>query len=288
MKQRIEEPFFFKNESSKLFGILHIPHPGNHTKNIEKKKQGFVFCHPFAEEKAISHRVMVNFARFLCQHGYHVLRFDYRGCGDSENDFEEANLTTRLSDIRKAIGELHRLAEVNFVCLFGLRLGATLAALTAETDNRVQQLILWEPIVKVREYFFQFIRMRLIADNFREGLTAVTREQLLQNLKKGNCVDILGYMLSPKCFEEFNNVDLLDHAGRTLKNALIVAIMNRYRYRKDLEMLLDVYKSHKTPVQVLYVQERRFWIDPNNFIRELASWRGHESLFQQTLKWLEA
>ena len=38
-----ETPFFFSNGSYNLFGILHEP-------EIEPNGEGFVFCHPFAEE----------------------------------------------------------------------------------------------------------------------------------------------------------------------------------------------------------------------------------------------
>ena len=44
----------------------------------------FVFCHPLTEEKLWTHRVFVTFARELAAAGHTVLRFDYRGNGDSD------------------------------------------------------------------------------------------------------------------------------------------------------------------------------------------------------------
>ncbi|MBT8350241.1 MAG: alpha/beta hydrolase, partial [Deltaproteobacteria bacterium] len=94
-----ETPFFFPNESYNLFGVLHEP-------ENTPKPQGFVFCHPFAEEKLWTHRVFVNFARELAQKGYTVLRFDYMGHGDSEGGFQDSTIETRLFDIKCAIKTL--------------------------------------------------------------------------------------------------------------------------------------------------------------------------------------
>jgi alpha/beta superfamily hydrolase len=91
-----EIPFFFPNNNYNLFGIIHHPMQS-------WGKGGFVFCHPFAEEKLWTHRVYVSFARELAQRGYYVLRFDYMGHGDSDGKFEESTIETHFSDINCAI-----------------------------------------------------------------------------------------------------------------------------------------------------------------------------------------
>ena len=53
-----ETPFYFANGSHSLFGVLHEP-------EAAPVNAGFVFCHPFGEEKLWSHRVYVTFARAL-------------------------------------------------------------------------------------------------------------------------------------------------------------------------------------------------------------------------------
>jgi hypothetical protein len=130
--------------------------------------------------------------------------------------------------------------------------------------------------------------MQVVTENIREGMVGKTREHLLRDLQEGRCVDILGFMLSPKCFEEFGKVDMRAQVGRLPGSTLIVAISKQKRNHKDLQLLLKTYQRNNRPVRLLHVQERPFWIDPNNAIRELAAWQGHDSLFQQTLDWLEA
>ena len=88
----METPLFFKNINYKLFGVLHQPEHGE----LTKPSLGIVFCHPFAEEKLIVHRVMVNLARRLTKEGIYCLRFDYMGHGDSDGNFEDSTIETRL------------------------------------------------------------------------------------------------------------------------------------------------------------------------------------------------
>jgi alpha/beta superfamily hydrolase len=150
-----ETPFYFPNGNYQLFGILYRP---------EKmvRDTGFVFVHPFAEEKLWTQRVYVNFARELAQHGYPVLRFDEMGHGDSEGNFEESTIETRLSDINSAIAQIRKdIPEIKKIGLLGLRFGATLASLAAEKSELIHQLILWEPIVDGEKYMQEMLRINL-------------------------------------------------------------------------------------------------------------------------------
>ena len=67
----------------------------------------------------------------LAAQGWHVLRFDYFGTGDSAGEFDEADLTGWEADIEQALDELLDMAGARKVALVGLRLGATLAARVA-------------------------------------------------------------------------------------------------------------------------------------------------------------
>jgi exosortase A-associated hydrolase 2 len=284
LEKPTEKPFFFENERAKLFGFLHFS-KFERRMDSSQQRRGVVFCHPFAEEKAISHRVIVNFARTLCQRGYHILRFDYRGCGDSEGDFEGATLTTCLADTKRAIDVLQEHTGADQISLFGLRLGGTVAALAAAKDPRVKSVILWEPITQVRAYFDQFLRMQVLAENSRENRLVGTRRKLLQDLQEGRSVDILGYLLSSRCYKEFVNVDLPFQFRNFDGPTLIVAIGRRQRQRKDLQAL--VRQGDKTQVTMLYAQRMPFWIDLRDTYRELASWQGHLDLFEKTTDWLD-
>lgn len=283
MKRETEELFFFENEGSQLFGFLHHPNP----EVVEARKEAVLFCHPFAEEKAVSHRILFDFANALCLQGYPVLRFDYRGCGDSEGDFNELTLKSQLSDIRRATDVLLEHTGVDRLCIFGLRLGGTFAALVAEDEPRVHALMLWEPILKGQAYLDNFLRLQVMTDNKEHGKIG-TRQELLDKMQASGFVDILGYEISARCFEELSEIDLLSRIGRFQGRMQVSAINKRGRPRKEFESLAQIYAAQGADGQSSTVQDTPFWNDPNNPWRELAFWHGHEALFQQSIEWLNA
>ena len=91
-----ENAYFLPLGGERLFAFLHLP--GGPARG------GIVLCAPLAEEKLWSHRVFVSFARELAARGFAVLRFDFRGEGDSDRRFEESDLDTRLADTHAACG----------------------------------------------------------------------------------------------------------------------------------------------------------------------------------------
>ena len=120
--------------------------------------------------RAGSHRQFVLLSRALSAAGYAVLRFDYRGMGDSTGDlhtFENVN-----SDISTAIDALViEVPRVRHVVLWGLCDGASAALLYchASRDARVRGLCLLNPWVRsdaslakthVKHYYTQRLRQK--------------------------------------------------------------------------------------------------------------------------------
>jgi exosortase A-associated hydrolase 1 len=117
-----------------------------------------------------SHRQFVLLSRGLAAGGYAVLRFDYRGMGDSsgvQRDFEGVN-----ADIAAAIDTMQaRVPEVKHIVLWGLCDGASAALLYchATQDPRVSGLCLLNPWVRseaslaktqVKHYYTQRLRQK--------------------------------------------------------------------------------------------------------------------------------
>ncbi len=225
--------------------------------------------------------------RFMCDHGYHVLRFDCRGCGDSEGGSEQVTLKTQLSDIGRAMEVLADLTGVTNPVLFGLRFGATRAGLTAEAHPEAKALVLWEPIVQVKAYLLQYLRMQVVAEKLRDGKVTKTRNDFLGDLKEGRPVDILGFMLGPELFNECVELALLAQGKRFSQPLLVFAMSRSESYRHDLHRFMESYPNMGKDLELVQLEERHFWLDPNNVFRELASWHGHEELFRLTFGWLE-
>src|SRR5260370_24123183 len=104
------------------FGWLH---PG-------KGARGVVLCSPFGHESVWSHKGMRGLAEDLGAGGVSVLRFDYRGTGDSVGEDGAAQqLQSAVADVCAAVAWLKQETGVTELTLCGLRLGASFAALAA-------------------------------------------------------------------------------------------------------------------------------------------------------------
>jgi len=268
----LEKPFFFTNIHYKLFGVLHQPESA-------ELKGGFVFCHPFAEEKLWTHRVFVSFARDLAKLGYAVLRFDYMGHGDSDGEFEDSTVESRLADINCAM-DLLRLEVDNIenISLLGLRFGATLAALVAEQRTDVDKLILWEPVVDGERYMQDLLRTNLTTQLAVYGKVTEKREDLVRQMQAGNTVNIDGYEMTNTLFEQASEINLLQREIKFEGNSLIVQCGKEGQpVRKDLKSLSEQYADNEIHLAV----EEQFW-------REIKRYYGRaENLFDVTLNWMK-
>ncbi|HSE83716.1 MAG TPA: alpha/beta fold hydrolase, partial [Thermodesulfobacteriota bacterium] len=247
----MELPFLFNNEGLDLYGVLNIPD----SKELSNRK-GIVFCGPFAEERNNSYRSFVNFARLLCKCGYTILRFDYRGYGDSGGDFEDATFHTQIKDIRRAMDLLQEKEQVNEIGLLGLRLGGTLAMLTAEVDERVKFLILWSPIGDPLRYLQNFLRSKMITEIWRVGQAKKSVEDLFVDLQKGEEVDVKGYLIRKDLYNDFIRYkSLLEELKDFQGKVLIVQI---YKDNK-IDLIGYRYKDIGASSELLFIPEEPFW-----------------------------
>ena len=111
-----------------------------------------VICHPFGQEYLRAHRSLRELAARLAAAGFHVLRFDYQGTGDSAGEGNEAGVEAWLGDVAAAMAEIREASGLPRVALVGLRLGATLATLAARRAGGVEALVLWDPVLDGAAY----------------------------------------------------------------------------------------------------------------------------------------
>jgi len=273
----MEDFFFFKNSKYNLLGCLHRPN------QLEKENGvGLVFCTPFAEEKLWSQRVFVNFARYLANNGYIILRFDYMGHGDSDGNFEDSDIDTRLLDINRAIEVIKERTNIKSVGILGLRLGATLAAMCSEKNNGLDFMVLWEPIVQVEKYLNQCLRSNLTTQMATYKKIKYTREEMINDLMEDRAVNIDGYMMSGQFYRQASSIDFTEMALNFSKPVFMVHISRSEKEKapRGLVELNQKYCSLNPLSELNIVKEHPFWNDTKMYYQKA------ENLFHSTLKWL--
>lgn len=164
-----EEAVQFLCEDSYLHGILHVPEGDC--------QHGVIVIVGGPQYRVGSHRQFVDLARALARAGIAVLRFDYRGMGDSEG--EPRNFSAIENDIAAAVDAFaRRLPQVQKLALWGLCDGATAAACYAATDSRIRGLVLLNPWVRsevgearayLRHYYWQRLKQPELWQKLRQG-----------------------------------------------------------------------------------------------------------------------
>lgn len=143
----------------RLFGIHYQPRG-------DRRRVGIVFCHAANHEYTRSYRNLQQLAVLLSQSGYDVLRFDYRGSGNSEGDCRNQTAEAMQQDIDAATDYLREVAELQAVAAVGIRFGASLLSTIA--SERISIKILWDPVLSGREMidlFDRFHRRELTSRN---------------------------------------------------------------------------------------------------------------------------
>lgn len=210
--------------------------------------------------------------------GYHVLRFDYMGHGDSDGDFEHSTIRTRLSDLACAVSTLRQeIGSETGVGLLGLRFGATLAAVHAESDPAIARLVMWDPITDGASYMQEILLSNLATQSAVHQQIRFTREDLVAQMRAGNMVNVEGYELSHALYDEASHLHLAGTRKYT-GPCLIVQIGRRnQKPKKNLEALRSAYSRADLAMSV----EEPFWKEIKIFYPRAGD------LFGVTFNWLQ-
>lgn len=103
---------------------------------------------PMGQDYVRCHKTLQKLAMDLAQIGFHVLRFDYAGTGDS-SDLDDWDLETWKRNGFDALQELSERSQTHQLSIVGVRLGASLAV---TLDATLSSLVLWDPVIRGHDY----------------------------------------------------------------------------------------------------------------------------------------
>src|SRR5256884_3505423 len=133
----MEERVSFASEGLKLAGVLHLPE----SRGPQERRAAFLVLHGFGSNKDGGGGTTV--AKMLAGLGYAALRFDFRGCGESEGERGRVICMEQVKDTRNALSFLATRPEIDpkRIAVIGQSFGAAVAVYTAGGDRRIPACI---------------------------------------------------------------------------------------------------------------------------------------------------
>lgn len=164
MKAAGETGLVFECAGSDLVGVLHPAHGGSCAPGVLVVVGG-------PQYRVGSHRQFTLMARHLASAGFPVLRFDYRGMGDS--DGAPRSFKSVAADVDAAIGAFAAACgnALDGIVLFGLCDAASVALMHGARHPQVRAMILANPWVhsdrgEARSYLRHYYGRRLLQRSF--------------------------------------------------------------------------------------------------------------------------
>jgi len=252
-----------------LFGMEYSPH--------ETPRGGVILCPPCFEERKSSHRPFVETARALAAGGWHVLRLDLTGCGESDGTFRDGSIGVWVCDMERAMAHSRKAAAEGPLVLLGLRLGAAISWLAACRSGGVDGLALWEPVVNGREYLEQELRKKLARDMMTTGRARVSRRDLFDSLERGEEVDFDGYPIVPSLYRELLQTDILSGPAPATRSVLVLEIGAASGPSQRAEAIQKRLAAEGRSCLLRNVYTQPFWnlvglCDIGTVITETTSW----------------
>ena len=211
------------------------------------------------------HRAYRQLASMLAAQGYHVLRFDYRGTGDSSGDQETVNYQFWAEDARSAAEELRAIAGIDKLHAIGARLGGAIAADLA-CHQRVSKLVLWEPFAENQNYFDQItslIKKKTSTSNF---------------IDPDGGFHFNGFHFTESFIQSFNDKPMHKHAWQNAKAKILLVSAEDIKQFAQLEQHLlaqdlDVVSQH-VPCMAdwNHLDELGGLFLPQNTLHEIINW----------------
>lgn len=184
-KEKVE----FYSEEQKIIGVLHIPDRSNN--------KAIVLVHGITVNKDEG-GIFVRTAKKFCEMGYTVLRFDFRGHGESEGKSIDLSVKGELSDLNEAINFIKN-RGFDTIGILAASFGGSIAPMFVAKNKYIKTLVLWNPILNYDNIFLKPIS--------QWGIKYFSGKNFLAKIEKqGYITDRKGFKIGKKLFDEMKNI----------------------------------------------------------------------------------
>ena len=128
------EKVFFESEGMKISGILHLPEREN--------PPCVITSHGLLSSKNSEKYIVLG--EEISGEGMAMLRFDFRGIGESEGREEDNTISKKITDLSAAIDFVRSYPGLgNRIGLLGSSLGGFLSLMKASMDKKIRAVVIW-------------------------------------------------------------------------------------------------------------------------------------------------
>lgn len=185
----MQEAIFFGRDQAQVFACYHPPLGADGGVLT-------VVCPPLFTEYNRTHWALRDVAGLLAAAGQHVLRFDYRGTGDSSGELEDQIVGDWTQDIADTIAEGREIADCAKVRVLAVRAGALLACEAVGSSADVDRIVLWDPVLDGRAYLDELRNAQALLCRRNNFLSRTDRQLAM--------TEYGGYTLSEQMVEQFS------------------------------------------------------------------------------------
>jgi hypothetical protein len=195
----LEQAGYFTVPGAHLYTVLHqVPDPVARV----------LLVGPFASERHFSYPPWVRWARYLAARGIEVLRYDYRGLGESTGVFEEMSFDNWSEDVQLLTEWFASRSPDVPLLLHGLEIGAILAGRSFR-EGTADALLLWSPPVNANQALRSTLLHWAGLGQLNEAPeNRKTAAEFIQQLEQGSLIEVQGYQWSTRLWRDSFQFDL--------------------------------------------------------------------------------
>ena len=219
-------------DGSPLYAAYHIPNSDS-----KSNKLPIVIAPPLFEERKSAYAALRRLAQDLTAAGHPVMRFDYRGSGESGGSSGTRRWENLAQDVMSVRKTLAALSGKRDSALVGLRLGGTLA-LQESIRAGGEAVLAFAPIVAGATQ----VRLWKMRSKIRAELTTATAGSA-GSAAATETLDFDGYDVHPKFFDDVAAIDLVKDLGRLSCPGLVAQLSHRQDAAPESTKLMEILGS---------------------------------------------
>jgi len=278
----VEQAGYFRVPGAHLYTVLH---------QVENPVARVLLIGPFASERQNSYLPWVRWARYLAAREIEVLRYDYRGIGESTGVFEEMTIENWNEDVQLLADWLKRRSSSVPLILNGLDFGALLAGRTFHTGTG-DALLLWAPPANANQSLRSTLQRRVgMVQLFKTGDERKSMTDCIRQLEQGSSFEVDGYEWSSRLWRDSFDFDLPeamsneDSAALAYKRPVKIVRLGMQQTPSSKGGPDEGKNFNRMSADILKMSTDNFkWHHSFKFWSEFRSY--FSSLFAENLEWI--